>query len=178
MFGIAVRCRGRRNNFAQGFSASQGIFVREMSRQYRDIFGVYVPITFEIFDNRPNIENEPDKRIYSVEIRDGTSSKRAILRKTYNQVGVYTERLYISFGPGYYTITVLLRTTHGLMYEDSFHLGYNVHYMDGFGLLLFLPLILAATLILLCSRQKAAWDDEEYDEVARGKNQGILGSSS
>ena len=170
--------RGRRNNFAHGFSASQGIFVHEMSRQYRDIFGVYVPITFEIFDNRPNIQNEQDKRVYTVEIRDGTSAKRAMLRKTYTEVGVYTERLFINYGPGYYTLTVLLRTSHGLIYEDVFHVGYNVHYMDGVGLLLWLPLILAAVFILFCSKKKATWDDDEYDEAARGKNQGILGSSS
>lgn len=170
--------RGRRNNFAQGFSASQGIFVHEMSRQYRDIFGVYVPITFQIFDNRPNIVNEPDKRLYHVEIRDGTSAKRAVLRKTYTDVGVYTERLYINYGPGYYTITVLLRTTHGLQYEDIFHLGYNVHYMDGFALLLWLPLLLAALFILFCSRQRASWDEDGYDDGARGRNQGILGSTS
>lgn len=169
--------RGRRNNFAHGFSASQGIFVHEMSRQYRDIFGVYVPITFEIFDNRPNIQNEQDKRQYHVEIRDGTSAKRAMFRKTFNEAGVYTERLYINYGPGYYTLTVLLRTSHGLQYEDVFHLGYNVHYMDGFGLLLWLPLFLASIFIVSCSKRKANWDDDEYDEVARGKNQGILGST-
>jgi hypothetical protein len=169
--------RGRRNNFAHGFTASQGIFVHEMSRQYRDIFGVYVPITFEIFDNRPNIQNEEDKRQYHVEIRDGTSAKRAMYRKTFTEVGVFTERLYISYGPGYYTISVLLRTSHGLLYEDTFHLGYNVHYMDGFGLLLWLPLFLAAIFIMSCSKRKASWDDDEYDEAARGKSTGILGTT-
>lgn len=168
--------RSRRNNFAQGFSASQGIFVHEMSRQYRDIFGVYVPVTFEIFDNRPSGK---DKAEYHVEFRDGTSAKRAMFRKGYTEPGVYTERFYISYGPGYYTITVLLRTSHGLIYEDSFHLGYNVHYMDGFGLLLWLPLCLAAIVILTCSKRKANWDDDEYDVAARGRgnNQGILGAS-
>jgi len=168
--------RSRRNNFAQGFSASQGIFVHERSRQYRDIFGVYVPVTFEIFDNRPSGK---DKRIYNVEFRDGTSAKRAMFRKVYTEPGVYTERFYISYGPGYYTITVLLRTSHGLIYEDSFHLGYNVHYMDGFGLLLWLPLLLSAIVILTCSKRKADWDDEEYDVAARGRgnSQGILGAS-
>jgi len=172
--------RGRRNNFAQGFTASQGIFVHEMSRQYRDIFGVYVPITFEIFDNRPNAQNEKDKQIYNVEMRDGTSAKRPIFRKTYNKAGVYTERVYINYGPGYYTITVLLRTSHGLIYEDVFHLGYNVHYMDGLGTLLWLPLSLAAILIFICSKKKIDWDDDEYDEVVRGKGRGrgILDTSS
>jgi hypothetical protein len=169
--------RSRRNNFAQGYSASQGIFVHDVSRQYRDIFGVYLPVTFEIFDNRPNIQNERDKRVYHVEFRDGTSAKRALFRKVYNEVGVFTERLYISFGPGYYTLTVLLRTTHGLIYEDTFHLGYNVHYMDGFGFLLWFPLFLSAILIVACSKRKATWDDEEFDD-ARGRGQGILGATN
>jgi hypothetical protein len=168
--------RGRRNSFAHGFSASQGVFVHERSRRYRDIYGVYLPITFQIFDNRPNIANEPNKREYQIEIRDGTSSKRSIFRKTYNSTGVFSENLYISYGPGFYTITILLRTSHGLVYEDSFHVGYNVHYMDGFGILLWLPLMLAAFVILVWSRPKPSWDDDEYDENARGPNQGILGS--
>ena len=70
--------RSRRNNFAQGFTASQGIFVHDVSRRFRDVFGVYVPVTLEIFDNRPNIANEPDKRVYKVEIQDGISSTRVI----------------------------------------------------------------------------------------------------
>ena len=170
--------RGRRNSFVQGFTASQGIFVHDRSRQYRDIFGVYVPVTFEIFDNRPNIVNEPDKRVYVVEIRDGTSSKRTKFRKVYNEVGVFTENLYIDYGPGYYTLSVLLKTTHGVIYEDIFHLGYNVHYMDGYATLLWLPLCLAAFFIVVCSRKKANWDDEDADVLARGRSQGILGSNS
>jgi hypothetical protein len=168
--------RGRRNNFAHGFSASQGVFVHERSRRYRDIYGVYLPITFQIFDNRPNIANEPNRQEYQIEIRDGTSSARSLFRKTYNSTGVYSENLYISYGPGFYTITILLRTSHGLIYEDIFHLGYNVHYMDGFGILLWLPLMLSAIVILAWSRPKPSWDDDEYDENARGPNQGILGS--
>lgn len=170
--------RSRRNQFAQGFSASQGIFIHDMSRRYRDIFGVYVPITLEIFDNRPNIQNEPEKRVYNVEIRDGTSAKRTIFRKIYNEPGKYTERIYIQYGPGYYTLTVLLRTTHGIIYEDSFHLGYNVHYLDGFGLILWVPLIVAILPIIVCSRKKVRYEDDEEDDGARGKNQGILGMSS
>jgi hypothetical protein len=171
--------RSRKNNFAQGFTASQGIFVRDVSRQYRDVFGVYVPVTFEIFDNRPNIQNEKDKQVYNVEIRDGTSVKRVFLRKTYQEAGVYTERIYINFGPGYYTLSVLLRTTHGIFYEDTFHLGYNVHYMQGFSFLLWLPLFLAVIPILLFTKQKASWDDEDYEaDNERGRGLGILGRAS
>jgi len=170
--------RGRRNALAQGYSASQGIFVHSVSRRYRDIFGVYVPVTFEIFDKRPSIDNEPTKRVYKVEFRDGTSSKRSLGRNVYNSTGVYTERLYIPYGPGYYSISAVLKTTHGLMYEDTFHIGYNVHFMDGFGMLLWLPLVLAAIPIIFCGRKKLNWDDEDFDDGARGdRGLGILGRS-
>jgi hypothetical protein len=168
--------RGRRNALAQGYGASQGIFVHGVSRRYRDIFGVYVPVTFEIFDKRPSIDNDPSKRVYKVEFRDGTSSKRVLGRTVYNSTGVYTERLYIPYGPGFYSISAILKTTHGLMYEDTFHIGYNVHFMDGFGLLLWLPLVLAAIPIIFCGRKKLNWDDEDYDDGARGeRGLGILG---
>jgi hypothetical protein len=168
--------RGRRNAHAQGFGASQGIFVHSVSRRYRDIFGVYVPVTFEIFDKRPSIDNDPSKRVYKVEFRDGTSSKRVLGRTMYNSTGVYTERLYIPYGPGYYSISAILKTTNGIMYEDTFHLGYNVHFMDGFGLLLWLPLVLAAIPIVFCGRKKLNWDDEDFDDGARGdRGLGILG---
>jgi hypothetical protein len=49
--------------------------------------------------------------------------------------------------------------------------------MDGFGLLLWLPLFLAAIFIMSCSKRKASWDDDEYDEAARGKGTGILGTT-
>ena len=165
--------RGGMNTFAHGYSASQGIFVHRVSRDYRDIFGVYIPVTFEIFDNRPNIKNEPDKRVYIVEIRVGTS--RSIFRKTYNSSGIYTERTYIPDGPGYYSLTASLKTTHGIVHEDTFHLGYNVDYMKGFGFMLWMPLLIASACILLCGTRKIHWDDESYDVLEGTGGQGILG---
>jgi len=177
------KVRGRRNNFAQGFTASQGIFVHDVSRRYRDVFGVYVPVTFEIFDNRPGISEaeNSDKRRYKVEIRDGTSIKRALFRREYTETGVYTERLYISYGPGFYTLTIVLKTTHSIYYEDVFHIGYNVHYMDGFSTLLWLPLVLATIPIILCAKKKATWDDDDFgddDDARGGRGLGILGRAT
>jgi hypothetical protein len=165
------------NGHAHGYSASQGIFVHEASRQFVDVFGVYVPITFEIFDNRPNVQNEKEKRQYSVEIRDGPSSKRALFRAKYEEPGVYTDRFYVRYGPGFYTFHVVMLTSHGLLYEDTFHVGYNVRFMDGFGTLLWLPLLLAAVPILLFGSRKSNWQDEETDGDRDGHALGILGRS-
>jgi len=164
--------RSRTNSASHGYSASQGIFVHKVSRQFRDVFGVYVPITFEIFDNRPNIQNEPDKRSYKVEVK--TSTSKLVLLKLFESPGVYTERLYIPFGPGYYELSVILKTTHGLTYEDAFHIGYNVNYMSGFSILLWLPLTIAAMFVILLGNKKSrSWEDGEYESSDK---KGILGS--
>ncbi|EJK59276.1 hypothetical protein THAOC_20524, partial [Thalassiosira oceanica] len=89
------------NSQSHGFSASQGIFVHPISRQYRDVLGVYLPVTFEIFDRRPNIDKEVDKQLYAVEIRAGMSAKRTVFSKTYNSVGVYTEKVQIQVSVNY-----------------------------------------------------------------------------
>ena len=168
----------RKGTHAHGYSASQGIYVHEVSRQYVDIFGVYVPVTFEIFDNRPGISSEPEKRKYVVEVRDGTSSKRALMRAEYTSTGVYKEKIYVRYGPGYYTLSVVLISSHGLVYEDSFAIGYNVRFLNGFGILLWLPLCVACITIVLCGAKRSNWNDEDYEDDAReNANLGILGRS-
>ena len=118
---------------------------------------------------------EPEKRKYLVEIRDGPSWKRVLWRSEYTQPGVYTDRVYVRYGPGYYTLSVTLHTSHGIIYEDSFSIGYNVRFLDGFGILLWLPLLVASVGILLCGAKKANWDDEEFDGGRDGHRMGILG---
>ena len=162
--------QSRTNGPIHGYSASQGIFVHPVSRQYRDIFGVYVPVTFEIFDNRPSRSTADHP--YQVRIKTGTS--KLVFSKDFDAPGVYTERLYIPFGPGYYQMNILLKTTHGLIYEDAFHIGYNVHYMDGFSLLLWLPLTIATIAVFLMGANKTqSWEDEDFES---GDGKGILGS--
>ncbi len=77
------------------------------------------------------------------------SVKRTVFSHKYDAPGVYTERIQIPYGPGYYTFSMRLRTTHGIAYEDAFHLGWNVNYMGGLWLIVCLPLILAAKPILM-----------------------------
>lgn len=158
------------NAQTHGFSSKQGIFVHHISRQYRDILGVFLPITFEIFDKRPNIADEKNRQLYQVDIRAGMSAKRTIMTYTYNATGVYTERVQIPFGPGYYSISVRLRTTHGLVYEDTFHVGFNVNYMGGLWIIVCLPLVIATALVLMKVR-KPNWEDDDFG----GRGTGILG---
>ena len=166
-----TRAPGSSNAQAHGFSSTQGIFVHPMSRVWRDILGVYIPITFEIYDRRPNIANEPNRQVYEVEVRAGMSAKRTIFYRSYNTTGVYTERVQIPFGPGYFSLTVLLRTTHGIVYEDTFHIGFNVDYMGGLWLIVFLPLVLASIPIFMFRRKPNWEEDEDYG----GSRNGILG---
>jgi len=178
--------RSRMNAHAQGYSSSQGIFVHDISRQYRDVLGMVVPITFEIFDVRPapsspsSSGNNTKTRSYDVEIRDGTSPKRVLFSKKYTQPGVYTEKMYVRYGPGYYALTVRLTTANGIVYDDVFHIGHNIKHMEGLSWMLFLPLVLAA-FPLLCFQKKVSWDDEDDDGKnmngggGGGRGVGILG---
>ncbi|GKY92953.1 hypothetical protein MPSEU_000264200 [Mayamaea pseudoterrestris] len=155
--------RSRFGGSVHGYSAPQGVYVHELSRQYTDVFGVYVHVTLEVFDNRRNVA--PEHKKYKVEIRDGSSHKRVLLRAQYDEPGIYKERVFIRFGPGYYALHVLLTTSHGLVYEDVFHLGYNIHYMSGFGVLLWLPLISFGLIIVIFATGR-----EDDETVRRNKN--------
>ena len=161
----------RGNNHAHGYSASQGIFVHSVSRG-ADIFGVYVPVTFEIFDNRPNVA--PEHRKYVVEVRDGPSWKRVLHREEYSAPGIYTVRVYVRYGPGCYTLTTTMHTSHiGIIYKDMLNIGYNVKFMDDFDVLLWLPLLLASATIVLCGTKKTNWEDDDEDD--QGRDVGSLG---
>jgi len=168
--GVA-RAPGSSNAQAHGFSSTQGIFVHPISRQFRDILGIYVPITFEIFDRRPSVGNgdSKSKQVYQVEVRAGMSVKRIVLQHTYNEPGVYTERISIPYGPGYYAFSVRMRTSQGIVYEDTFHIGWNVNYMGCLWLIVCLPLVLAAIPLLLFKREPNWEEDEDYG------SRGILG---
>ena len=93
-----------------------------------------------------------------------------IFRKDIDSPGIYTERLYIPYGPGFYEMSVILKTSHGLIYEDAFHIGYNVNYMGGFSLLLWLPLTIATICVFLMGAKKS----QEF----QSNGQGILGNTS
>jgi len=168
-----TRVPGSSNAQAHGFSSTQGIFVHPISRQFRDILGIYVPITFEIFDRRPSIKNEENRRQYQVDVRAGMSVKRTVFSHTYDAPGVYTEKIQIPYGPGYYAFSVRLRTTHGIVYEDTFHIGWNVNYMGVLWLIVCLPLVLAAIPILMFKRKPNWEEDKDYGGGSRGT--GILG---
>merc|ERR1719253_394603 len=77
--------RSRINGHAQGYSATSGIFVHERSRSFRRYQGIFVKVTFEIFDQRPNVWKEgQDKRKYIVDMRQGTSTEKMLFRKVYD----------------------------------------------------------------------------------------------
>ena len=73
-----------------------------------------------------------------------------------------------------------MTTSHGLVYEDSFAIGYNVHFLNGFGLLLWLPLCVACITIVLCGAKRTNWADDDYEgdlDARENSSLGILGRS-
>lgn len=153
--------RSRINGHAQGYSATSGIFVHERSRAFRRYQGIFVKVTFEIFDQRPNVWKEgQDKRKYIVDMRQGTSTEKMLFRKVYDSPGIYTEKFHVPFGPGYYSVTSRLTTVNGLIHEDTFSFAYNVHYDQGLSWLVLVPLILAAIPLLSITR-KPSWEEDD-----------------
>lgn len=149
--------RKRSNNYAHGYSSSQGIYVHKNSRHTGDIFGVYVPVTFEIFDNR----KPGAARKYIVEIRDGPSWQRSLLREEFTKPGQYTMKVYIRYGPGVYRLSAVLHTSNGIVFEDTFTVAYNVGFLDGLGMLLWLPLLIVSTIVLFYGQANPERDDSE-----------------
>jgi len=155
------RSRQGGNKMVHGYSASSGIFVHSKSRQYnRDVLGLFVDVTFEIFDAWPNIDHEPEHQKYYVEVKERTSTSRSFLQKMYNATGVYSEQIYIPDGPGYYTLTFVMKTTHGLVYEDLFRIAYITNYTAGILWIVILPLLVAIFPLFFYQR-KFSNDDEE-----------------
>ena len=87
--------------------------------------------------------------------------------------GIYTEQVFVPFGPGYYTVTARLTTTHGLVYEDVFSLGYNVDFASGLAWIVLVPLIVAA-IPLLSIRRKANWQEDDDFSSGGGASGRIL----
>lgn len=112
--------------------------------------GFLFPITFEIFDRRKLDGDYRPK--YTVAIGEGTSNKKLRFRKEYNETGVYTERISLPEGGKYTTLVVTLVTEHGLQFEETFTIGYNVNYGQGIEWLITLPLMIAAIPLLLYKR--------------------------
>jgi len=143
-----LNVRSRPGVPVHGFSASSGIFVHEQSRVYRQVLGMPLLVTFEFFNVVYQVKQEHQQ--YKVEMRLGTSGQRSIFQKIYDKPGIYTEEVYIPYSPGYYTVSVRLRTMHGLVHYDIFHFGHNVNYADNLFWLAILPFFAAAILLLLC----------------------------
>ena len=142
--------RSRQNGFVQGYSSPVGIFVHERSSEFRDVLGYFFPITFEIFDRR----HLPDeyKRKFTVTIGVGTGNSQIRFKKEYSETGVFTERIALRTN-NYSTIVVSLKTEHGLYFEETFVVGYNVRYGEGLEWLIALPIILAAIPLILYRRE-------------------------
>jgi len=146
-----LNVRSRPGVPVHSFSASSGIYVHEHSRGYRQVLGMPLVFTFEFFDGGYRIEQGYRSRPYMVEMRLGTSGRRSIFQRIYDKPGVYTQEVYIPYSPGYYTVSVRLRTMHGLVHEDTFHFGHNMNYANSLPWLAILPLFATAILLLLCN---------------------------
>ena len=130
--------------------SSCGVVLNEKSRRRRNIFGVSIPITFEIFDN----SLEANKRFH-IEMRVARSLGKVIFRRTYTEIGEYTEKIMLPLPPGYYNIQILLRTDGGILHQDEFQFAYNLN--SGSSILhsmIFVPLIVTCFALLFSTKNR------------------------
>jgi len=132
-----------------------GIFVDEHTRKWRDVVGFIVPVTFEIWDDVSTTKNNK----YDVELRVGRSADKVVFRKEYNAVGTFTENVILRFPPGHYTITVRLRTTDGLVYDDEFHFAFNANSVSYILTSMILVPLIVTSFALLFTKRAANADD-------------------
>lgn len=90
---------------------------------------------------------------------------------------MHTVRVYIRYGPGYYTLSVTLLTSHGIIYEDYLGVGYNLGFMDGFGTMLWLPLLVACAGIVFFGNTAGLDEDDPDNPRENVPKGGILGGT-
>jgi hypothetical protein len=114
------------------------------------MMGMFVPITFEIFDTK---FSEGSDSKYYIEMRHGTSPESVIFRETYHKPGIVTEKVFFRRKPGYHTIMVRMRTSYGLVYDDVFHFGFNINVSIGLAAAVFLPFVLISVPLFASAKQ-------------------------
>jgi len=140
----------------------RNIFVDERSRKWRNIVGTTVPVTFTLVDTKPT-PMKGEEYTYPVEIRVNRSSKNIIFRKVYDSPGTFTEKLELPFPPGYYTLTIRLRTHDGIIVDDEIQFSYNINSfsVEMLSLMVSVPLLVVAVALLLLSKERG-------DEARKG----------
>ena len=129
-----------------GLSSSSGFYIHKKSKNWRNILGDSVSVTFEILHN---VKEKIETGEYWLDMRIGTSSKKVIFGKIYTEPGVYTEEIPFMSQPGYYTIIARLRTTNGIVYEDYFQFAYNLNFFaEILPWILLVPFIITSIAIL------------------------------
>mmetsp|Transcript_37867 Transcript_37867/g.62323 ORF Transcript_37867/g.62323 Transcript_37867/m.62323 type:complete len:260 (+) Transcript_37867:227-1006(+) len=132
--------RGRANGFTHG--GHQGIYVLDHLTRYSNVLSQFLPITFEIVDERVNTKEEEVEAIYKVVISKGTNTLTPFLEKEYNAPGVYTELLNLET-PQYATLYVAMWNDRGQYFEHAIDVAYNTQFHETLKWMILVPFFIS-----------------------------------
>mmetsp|Transcript_36612 Transcript_36612/g.46648 ORF Transcript_36612/g.46648 Transcript_36612/m.46648 type:complete len:884 (-) Transcript_36612:93-2744(-) len=134
----SAELRDRVNGFTHG--SHQGIYVLDHLTKYTSILSQFIPVTFEIVDERRNLK-EGEAR-YNVVISRGTNTLTNLLEKEYTAPGIYTE--YIDLGkPQYTSLYVSMWNEKGQYFEHVFSVAYNTQFHETLKWMIAVPFALS-----------------------------------
>lgn len=126
---------------------SIGLHIDKSTRMWRNFRGFTIPIKFSIHDSSAGTMNV--NKTYPIEMVVAKSSTKVVFRKEYTRDGSYVENVPFPFPPGFYSITIRLKTD-GKIFEESIHFGFHidVSMIMMFKLTIIIPLLLTLLLVL------------------------------
>ena len=136
---------------------SIGLHIDNSTRMWHNFRGFTIPIEFSIHDSSAGAMNV--NKTYPIEMVVAKSSTKVIFRKEYTRHGLYVEHVPFPFPPGFYSITIRLKTD-GKIFEETIYFGFHidVSVIMIFKMTIIIPLLL--TLLLVIFLRPMSIDEE------------------
>lgn len=137
------------------------LHVDTSSRTWRNFRGFKIPVKFSIVDSGAGNRNV--NKTYKIEMVVAKSSSEVIFRNEYMQHGSYSEHVPFPFPPGFYSITIRLRSD-GKLIEETIHFGFHVDtpLLVVFKWMILIPLFL--TLVLIFSLRPRSINESTFND--------------
>merc|ERR1711871_1319019 len=122
-----------------GFAVREGlqdIFVTDSTRAHSDVSGSELALTFRIVDTR-----DLEHANYTVTVNLGG---RQLMSRSYEEPGVYSERIKMLKKPGTHVLTVTMVNEKQQMFTDRYQVSMNMHFQKS------IKYIVTAPFALMC----------------------------
>lgn len=143
--------KGRMNGFTHG---QTGISIPELEKRmlkFAEIRGGYfLPVSFDIWDNRKIVSDSHPPRSYVVTISKGLNKLSPLITKTFDSPGRYTIRVPVS-PPESMVLVIGMKNEYGQYFEDVAPVSVSTRFYIWIKYLLVAPVILVSLPLLLSS---------------------------